>query len=227
MANRDQTKIQEKLVTLYMRLNGYFTSGHIVHSPERDQLKSEIDLIGVRFPNHKQIDRGVPSDPNLQTSDDWIDFVICEVKSKGKSKRNNYSLENIDTLEKIILWFGGLSEKSTNETSQNILDEINKKEAHPNKPITVETGEKIRIRLILFGPENNKKRSNQNFFITGPQIIEYISNCLLPNAERENCATRYDYTSWGDFEEIIRIFKENNNDKIVDINFIYKKILGI
>ncbi len=39
--------IQEDLVNLFQRLNGYFTTGLIIHSPTIPNNKAELDTLGI------------------------------------------------------------------------------------------------------------------------------------------------------------------------------------
>ena len=55
MTSKEESNIQENLVKLYLRLNGYFTTGFIIHS-NKNKIKSEIDNISIRFPNNTQND---------------------------------------------------------------------------------------------------------------------------------------------------------------------------
>ena len=57
MTDKEKSTIQEQLATLYLRLNGYFTTGYIIHTSKND-IEGELDIIGVRFPYHKQDDTG-------------------------------------------------------------------------------------------------------------------------------------------------------------------------
>lgn len=54
MGEKSWTKpeIHEALVVLYLRLNGYFTTGLVVQAPEWGQNRTEIDCLAVRHPNH-------------------------------------------------------------------------------------------------------------------------------------------------------------------------------
>ena len=48
----DKSDIQDTLVSLYLRLNGYFVSGFIVHASSG--VGTEIDVLAVRFPQHEE-----------------------------------------------------------------------------------------------------------------------------------------------------------------------------
>src|SRR5580658_7819091 len=73
-----RSRMQEQLLSLYLRLNGYFVSGLIVHSPTPGENFTEVDLLGIRFPRSREPERQIDSDPLLETSTDLIDLVICE-----------------------------------------------------------------------------------------------------------------------------------------------------
>ncbi|MBL4805719.1 MAG: hypothetical protein JKY31_00330 [Rhodobacteraceae bacterium] len=73
-------KVYEALTALYLRLNGYFTTGLVIHSAERGQNAGEIDCLAVRFPSHHQSLRSIKESDFLDVSDKMIDLIICEVK---------------------------------------------------------------------------------------------------------------------------------------------------
>ena len=76
--------VQEALVALYLRLNGYFTTGFIVQSPTSGRVTAELDVLAVRLPNNAEPDRVIRGSPELKRWDDGIDFIIAEVKSRGE-----------------------------------------------------------------------------------------------------------------------------------------------
>ena len=74
-----KSELQEQLVRLFLRLNGYLTSGLIIHSSQKGNNKTELDIVAVRFPNHKQIDRRVECSKYMDYPTDSIDIIIGEV----------------------------------------------------------------------------------------------------------------------------------------------------
>lgn len=80
MTDKEKSTIQEQLATLYLRLNGYFTTGYIIHSGEK-KIEGELDILAVRFPLHKQDDTEHNSSEYLELAEN-IDIIIAEVKSK-------------------------------------------------------------------------------------------------------------------------------------------------
>ena len=55
----NKSVIDEYLVSLYFRLNGYITTSLIIHSSEWGQTSTDIDLIAIRHPYHKQDEREI------------------------------------------------------------------------------------------------------------------------------------------------------------------------
>lgn len=49
-----KSEINEMLTALYLRLNGYFTTGLVVHSDEWGNVKTEADVVAIRMPHHSQ-----------------------------------------------------------------------------------------------------------------------------------------------------------------------------
>ena len=55
---------QEQLSALYLRLNGFFVSGFIVHAPQNEfndkgeprKNRTEVDVLAVRFPHNIELE---------------------------------------------------------------------------------------------------------------------------------------------------------------------------
>ena len=60
-----KAEAQEAFVTLYLRLNGYFTSGFIVHSSVPGRNTTELDVLAVRLPHNAEFAREVGGAPEL------------------------------------------------------------------------------------------------------------------------------------------------------------------
>lgn len=103
LTDKERSQIQERLVKLYLRLNGYFSDGFIVHHDINSRISLE-DILGVRFPNHSESEREAGLCSRLQLNDsNNIDILIGEVKSNGVSLRfNNAISTNIEVLRKIL-----------------------------------------------------------------------------------------------------------------------------
>ncbi len=68
----DKSDLQEVLTALYLRLNGYLASGYIAHAHVGNL--TEIDIIAVRFPGHKEPEREVSPCKYLRPPSDRIDL---------------------------------------------------------------------------------------------------------------------------------------------------------
>jgi hypothetical protein len=76
-----KAKIQEGLVLLYLRLNGFFVTGFIGHSPIQNRTLTEIDAMAVRMPHNAEPEREVGPHELLDLSSEYTDLVICDVRA--------------------------------------------------------------------------------------------------------------------------------------------------
>src|SRR6266571_989013 len=168
---RSRSKLQEDLVSLYMRLNGFFVSGFIVHSPAHGQNKTELDALALRLPFSSEPEREIGPDPLLELSTNHTDLALCEVKSKGKKLRFNPALTDDPNAIGTVLRWSGLFEDSEVMGLSNALRTAL---AMPNQtgPAPTVTGPRgIRIRGLLFSPERLSRRENQPWFLAGPEVM--------------------------------------------------------
>lgn len=205
----DKGQLQEALVTLYLRLNGYFTSGFIVHSPIPGRNVTELDVLAVRFPHNAEPERAVEVAGELDSSADLIDFVIGEVKSYGEQLQFNDALRgSAATVASILRWWGFLTAEEVTALVEPVAGILAPHPGAVTAP-TILGPRNARVRAILFSPETNARRNNQPWFIPGPPIFAHIWRCLRPPAPRAACATTYDFGTWGrELEPIVRYFKD-------------------
>ena len=129
MTDKEKSNIQENLVKLYLRLNGYFSTGFIIHSSE-NKINSEIDNISIRFPHHTQNDTEHNSSAYLSVSKN-IDIIISEVKSKGMKLQFNKPLHEKDCIQnwnKLLAWIGVFNSSQIDTISNEIVDLIKPRE---------------------------------------------------------------------------------------------------
>lgn len=235
MKDKEKSIIQEQLATLYLRLNGYFTTGYIFHSDEK-KIAGELDILAVRFPLHKQDDTEHNSSEFLELTSN-IDIIIAEVKSKGQTLQFNHCLKQQETLEplqKLLRWTGILPDDKIHDLAIEINNLVQTKEnSHQSffrsTEITVTDFGKVTIRPILFSPEKINI-NNADKFINWTEINDFIWLCLCPAEPRKKCGTRYDYTAWGQgFNEIVRAYKDRqiNQLKFNNITELYTDIQNI
>lgn len=65
----DRSEVQEALLSLYLRLNGYFITSFIVHSSEFGKNEAQIDALAVRHPFNAEPQREVDTSPFLAHED--------------------------------------------------------------------------------------------------------------------------------------------------------------
>jgi hypothetical protein len=97
----EKSDIQETLVSLYLRLNGYFVSGFIVHASRG--VGTEMDVLAVRFPKHQEPEREGQPCRYLAAPTDQIDFLLGEVKG-GQRVSSSIRL-SVTTLNLFVLCF--------------------------------------------------------------------------------------------------------------------------
>lgn len=220
MTDKEKSTIQEQLATLYLRLNGYFTTGYIIHSEEK-KIEGELDILAIRFPLHKQDETEHNSSEFLEITSN-IDIIIAEVKSKGQPLQFNRCLKQQDTLEplrKLLKWTGILTDDKIDDIAieLNILiqpiENLQLKSFRSTKIIETNFGN-VTIRPIIFSPEKLNV-NNADKFINWTEINDFIWLCFCPADRREKCGTRYDFTAWGQgFTEIIKAYKDRQKNQI-------------
>ncbi|MEQ1955661.1 hypothetical protein [Mesorhizobium sp. CN2-181] len=219
---REQVRAQEDLVNLYLRLNGYFVTKFIVHSSVSGKNKTEMDAIAIRLPHSAEPERVVGPDPNLKTSKEWTDILICEVKSSGQQIRFNKALtSDAAALATVLRWCGAFDEQEVVQIAGKLAGLLSGT-ANSNDHPVVEGSQRTRVRALLFSPEKESRRPNQPWFINGTQLMEYVASCLAPAALRLTCSTTYDFQAWGEQERIVRYFKGLNGNPPGDIRALYR-----
>jgi hypothetical protein len=212
----DKAEVQEALVTLYLRLNGYFTSGFIVHSPIPGLNRAEVDTLAVRFPWNAEPERGVGVADELRPSTTLVDVVLGEVKSRGQQLRFNESLRRSpEAIASVLRWVGAFSELQVAEVGQALRQALDAQPTALPDPPSVEGPGGVRVRCLLFSPERDSRRNNQPWFLPGPPLLAHIWRCLRPPTPRPTCSTTYDFGLWGqDLEPLVRCFKEASQQPI-------------
>lgn len=188
--------VQEALVALYLRLNGYFTTGFIVHSATQARVTTELDLLAVRFPNNAEPARMIGCAAELDCWNDGVDFIIAEVKSRGEALQFNQAARGADSVATLLQWWGHLTPVEVATTAADVIAIMQPLPGATSAP-TVLCPRAARVRTILFSPERQNRRPEQAWFIPGPPIFEFIWRCLHPDHVRDTCATNYGAGQWG------------------------------
>jgi len=218
-------KINEALCTLYLRLNGYFTTGLIVHSPEWGNNYTEIDCLAVHHPNHIQPDRRIGPSPFLALIDDRIDLLICEVKSKPCEVAFNERLwSDPVVVERVLQWagiFSNIEIPQVVEQLRPILQEGLNATYTPNGVLTA----RIRIRGLLCCPPATRADLPNGWCLFGSEILYYANECFNPTIRRDTCSTRYNFDLWGScLAPIVDYFKHLDSEVAPSLENLYKHL---
>lgn len=228
--DKQKSEIQELITTLYLRLNGYLTSGFIFQSNE-NKIKGEVDLLAIRFPLHRQDETEHNSSIYLEVPND-IDIIIGEVKSKGQRLQFNDSLKDKQNLSKILGWIGLFDDKTISllvvelQTLITPIQNSKRQSLMTTKAIPTNFGS-VKVRPIIFSPERIEL-NNADKFINWPEMNNFIWSCLCPYEKRDKCGTRYDFNAWGQgLSKIVKLYKETQkqNKKLNKIDDLYSQLI--
>ena len=223
--NKFRSIIQEDVARLYLRLNGFFVTGFISHSPNYGRVLTEIDALGVRMPYSSEPERKITTHDFLGVSAHTTELVICEVKSRREQLRFNEALSaNENACASVLRWAGLFSEKELPAVVSGIQALLQKRPLSSNEPPTVSGPRGARVRCLLFSLEKSTRRENQPWFVSGPDAFGYIFDCLCPLEQRPSCSTTYDYNQWREFASIVNYFKNRMASDAGDIEQLYSAL---
>jgi hypothetical protein len=208
-----RNELEEQLVSLFLRLNGYFTSGFIVHSSHKGDIREEVDILATRFPLNREPEREVDPCTELSVPTDRIDFVIGEVKNRDEAPSFNSSMFELDNIKYQLRWLGMFDEDETCILADQLLSQLNlKTDGHPvvsfpqldpNNQVPA----RCQVRLILF--DLNPNHPVDPRCISGQAVMDHIWKCLRADVKPVECARRYNYDAWGPvYSPMVRYFKD-------------------
>jgi hypothetical protein len=198
----------EVLAALYLRLNGYFTTGLILHSPEWGESQGEIDCLAIRHPYHSQADRDLGMNDFLNGQKEITDLILCEVKSDPNQLHLNESIRTEPKALRAMLQWAGILCGEQVEAVVCQLQPLLREDvaAHPAR-IGVREGP-VRVRALLSCPPLAGPVWDR-WILTGDEILRYADPCFNPAEPRASCSTRYNFQQWGyPFTPIVQWLKE-------------------
>jgi hypothetical protein len=214
--------VQESLVNLYLRLNGYFTSGHIVHATP-DNLaareRTEIDVFALRLPYSREPETGNSPSEYLDVKNGILDVIIGEVKSGKRPIQFNPGIRDTENMASVLRRAGftnndkALYKIARTLTEQMIPQPVNQPDARIE--ITLDPSEDIRyptrIRPILFHLGYKRPNKTQAWFVGYQEIMNFTWQCLRKEFQPDSCQREYDYGLWGPVvESIVDYFKNES-----------------
>lgn len=161
----------ERLAYWYFRLNGFLTSqNYIIHPKVRGSQRTEIDILGVRFPykaeNLEREGRGIETMSDEEIFDIKKTYIIIAEAKKGKCSINE-PLLNRD--KKNIPYFLRIVGAFREEDIDNIANELYSKGSFAN--------ESYYVSLFCVGAYPNSSLSEAHpeiHQITWDKVLEFI-----------------------------------------------------
>jgi hypothetical protein len=226
----EKSTIQETLVSLYLRLNGYFVSGFIVHAPRR--VRTEMDVLGVRFPQHKEPEREVLPDYRLCIPAAHIDFVIGEVKGgPGNVNFNTCFRSDEGAIRTVMQRFGAFDDSEIDRVCRTVSDvldprRLRQSNSFPELEISLCEAcgkQKAKLRFVPFAAEQRRAEKPNRPYVFEDDMLDFIWRCFRPIQQRDECDTRYDFGHWGtQFAELVKYFKDTARAEPGGIQDIYQ-----
>lgn len=214
----ERSEFQEKLVGLFLRLNGYFQTGYMPHSEVWGNNGTDFDRVGIRFPFHSQSERGEIFSTHLDIQKQTIDIVIAEVKNtqlEFNKAIKSVCIRSHENIAQLLRWCGLFEESEIPDLTTRFLSITDNDALAVNKSFAkIEHTNRfgaITIRPVIFSIETAHEEGENIMFINGINIIEYLWECLCPDEKRIECSTRYPFKNWGfEYADIVEYIKERH-----------------
>ncbi|MEX2223218.1 MAG: hypothetical protein WEG40_15605 [Candidatus Rokuibacteriota bacterium] len=212
----DKSDIQETLVSLYLRLNGYFLSGFIVHAAYG--VGTEMDVLAVRFPRHKEPEREVQPCERLAIAPDRIDLIVGEVK--GGSNNVNFDVRfrnDPDAICTVLRRFGAFDDAEIDRVCRavpELLDPKNVRRSPTFPELDVTTAVDIgrqpaKLRFVPFAAEQRRSTEAARPYVFEDDLLAFTWKCFRPEQARARSGARYNYELWGpQFLQMVRYLKD-------------------
>jgi hypothetical protein len=219
-----KSDVNEILAQLYFRLNGYFTTGLILHSPEWGQARTEIDCLAIRHRYHCQPERRVEGSDFLGVHNGETDIILCEVKSDKNSLRFNQPIKNdIEALRATLRWTGIFTEANVCSVADRLMPLL-QDDTHLDAMRTGVIEESIRVRPLLCCPSCSEAAIDK-WCLLGSDIFDFANQCFNPEERRDTCSTRYNFQQWGyPFSSVVTYFKNRCEAETINIDELYQHI---
>lgn len=189
--------VNEALATLYLRLNGYFATGLILHSPAWGESRTEVDCVAIRHPKHSQPERGVDCSKFLAITRDEVDILICEVKSVPERPTFNEALRtDVEAISALVRWVGVFGEERVASVAQRLQPLLQSGVSVDAARGGVVEGE-YRVRPLLCCAPCTEVQCTNQWCLVGTEIFRFIDECFNPSIKRDSCSTRYNFLQWG------------------------------
>jgi len=227
----EKSDIQEALVSLYLRLNGYFVSGFIVHAPWG--AATEMDVLAVRFPRHQEPEREIEPCGRLAIPQDRIDFLVGEVKGGSNNVNFNVRFRTDPTsIASVLRRFGAFDEIEIDRVCgvvPQLLDPQNVRRsvtfpALDVAPVGIVGTQQVKLRFVPFAAEQQRSSAAARPYIFEDDLLAFVWRCFRPEHQRLHFDTRYNYDLWGpQFVKMVRYFKDFSRSAPGTVEDLYRE----
>jgi hypothetical protein len=218
-----KSDLQETVLTLFLRLNGYFATGFIVHAEWRNQ--TEIDALAVRFPHQQEPERVVGTSPVLDVPTSCIDFLVCEVKGgTGQINFNAKFRESQPAIRSVLHRFGAFHDEEVESLIPKIVSclEPSRVQRSTSFPKIVCPAENAQIRFLPVAPDQVRPSADSHPYVYGDDMFNFIWECFRPATHRASCDVRYNWELWGEqYTKLVRYFKDLQRTRVGTIADLY------
>ncbi|ABS12842.1 MULTISPECIES: hypothetical protein [Brucella/Ochrobactrum group] len=214
----------EKLVGLYLRLNGYFLSKYIIHSPKSGTVRGEVDWLAFKGAHHSQSHVGDSGCDFLSLKEKHNDIIICEVKSSASSDFNK-SLKSTENIKDILSWIGVVSDRDIDSLAEKVSKLVSRDVDKIEAQLGIVYQNYVFRPLLAIGVDSDRDFEKRWRLNTGI-IFNFIKKRLATENHIPSCSRNYGASQWGDdYKDLIDWFKKNNAETINIENF-NKKFKG-
>ncbi|MDP8252149.1 hypothetical protein [Pseudochrobactrum saccharolyticum] len=194
----------ERLFGLYFRLNGYFLTKYIVHSPDKGSLGTDIDWIALKNPYHDQKTTGNNGCDFLNLDAEVTDVIICEVKS-GFADFNK-ALKSLDVLKDVLSWVGVVKPCHIDDVCRD-LEQLVDVTVNKEKAKSGIDYNSCKIRFLMAVGRDCDHDEEKVWRLNSSIAIKYIYSSLNKHNKPETCSRDYTTTVWDEYKDIVDWFK--------------------
>lgn len=222
IAQWTKPEVHEALATLYLRLNGYFTTGLILPSSEWGQSRTEVDCLAIRHPNHSQPERGLECAEFLAVRKGEIDLIICEVKSCPEDLMFNEPVRtDLEVLRALFRWTGIFSEEQAATVAERVQPLLQDGVGAETVRSGVVEG-RCRVRPLLCCPPCSERECGDRWCLLGLEVFRWVNQCFNPPTKRDACSTRYNFRQWGyALAPLVKYFKNVKDGGTANLPDLY------
>ncbi len=225
----DRSDVQETLVHLYLRLNGYFVSGYIIHAPHG--AATELDVLAVRFPRHEEPEREILCSAHLTVPADRIDFIVGEVKGGADNVNFNARFRNDPAaLRSVLQRFGAFPCEEIDRAVAAIPQLLNpthlrRASSFPEIELALwgyARSHRAKLRFVPFAAEQARATAGTRPYIFQDDMISFVWDCFRPERRRIDCDVRYNFELWGpQFVRMVQSFKDTTRTTLPTLVDLY------